>query len=324
MARSIHRRRFIASMAGMSLLPVSSCQLLPVDSTKGDYTWTGIGFGIEMSMEIHGVSRALGQKLGKACEREIAQLEESFSLYLEESELSQLNREKSLVGCSDVFIGLLMGSLELEKRTLGYYQPAIHGAWQWLGNQKNLKGLQHDPQWMEYCEAMELKYLEVSRRSIRLRHSKMALSMNAIGQGFLADRVAEHIKDAGVSSAMLHLGETIAIGHHPSGRPWRLAVAGSDPEGDLSTVELADSGLAVSSVGGDRRLIDPVAKVVRQQDRTVAVISEEGATVADAFATAYAVAPEEAWGALFESLKNGGSCQVHIWEKGERRFKRVH
>lgn len=325
MMPSIHRRDFLGSLTGASLMALAGCRPPKTEYPEGDYTWTGIGFGIEMSMELFGVSQATGEELGRACEGEIKRLENAFSLYLENSELSRLNRDKVLDLPSAVFLELLQLSLRLAKRTDGYYQPAIHGAWQWLVEQEGLSGLDNDAVWVRRLDSMDLVNVEVLREKVRLKNPSTALSMNAIGQGFLVDRVAALVRAQRVESALLHLGETVAIGAHPSGRPWRLAVAGSAADelnADLASVELVDSGLAVSSVGGDRWLIDPVARLVRQQNRTVAVVTREGAAVADAFATAFGVAPESAWERLYDSLREDGHCQVHLWEMGELRFQR--
>ncbi len=321
------RRKFLTQLGASFLaLPLGACgKRAEGDSGSpqtGVFEWSGIGFGIKMRMEIHEVENKTGSLLGNECDRIIAALERAFSLYQENSELSRLNRERVLVAPSDTFIALLDLAISLEKRTIGYYQPAIHGAWEWL--------MEHDfriesgqaAAWQRHCAAADCRYIERDGgRSIRLTHPLTRLSMNAIGQGYLADCVADMLRKHGVKRALLHLGETYALGNHPDGRPWKLAVMGTGEEADLvGTMELADAGLAVSASEPGRLLIDPVGESLQQHDRVAAVVSSEGATVADAFATAFAVAPENRWPDLAGRLKQEAGAMVQVWSNNQLAF----
>ena len=326
------RRLFLRNMAGAAAtLPLATCRsrkaTIAGDETPGDYFWSGIGFGIEMSMELHGTTATDGARLGADCENIIRELEQAFSLYQEDSELSRLNRERALADPSPRFRELLKIGVDLHARTLGYCQPAIHGAWTWLENHGTTNDLKENPEWNEQCDASDLTHLEIDAAGpIRLLHPLTQISMNAIGQGYLADVVASHLRSAGVVSALLHLGESYAIGRHPAGRSWKLAVSGTAADGENEIVgylEFSDAGLAVSARDSGRLLIDPVSRSVHRQARVAAVVSSEGACVADAFATAFAVAPEEAWPRLAGNLKQKPGSQVRIWEEGGLRFSSI-
>lgn len=326
LASSVWQRRGFLKGLACAVLPMAACrrqgadEKVPVEA----YGWSGMGFGIGMSMELFGVDRALGDSLGQRCQQEIAALENAFSLYLENSELSCLNRERVLRDPSSVFKDLLKRAIDLESRTLGFYQPAIHGAWQWLAAHQYRIEAQDKAAWQRHCAAADCRYIEqAADGSIRLTHPLTQLSMNAIGQGYLADRVAQLVMGAGVKHALLHLGETYAIGDHPEGRLWKLAVTGTAVNGETDLVgemEFADAGLAVSTNEATRVLIDPVGACLQQHDRVAAVVSGEGAAIADAFATAFAVAPRESWEALGVQLKRLGASQVKVWEANQLAF----
>jgi thiamine biosynthesis lipoprotein len=324
---SITRRDFLALVSGAAL-PLVSCRTRkpapPAVDTPGDYFWSGIGFGIDMSMEIYGVTAAEGERLGAGCEQDIRALEQAFSLYQEDSELSILNRERVLSRPSPVFRELLELATAMHARTLGFYQPAVHGAWLWLEQRGTTSGLDEDPAWREQCAACDLKFVDATPdEGIRLTHPLTKLSMNAIAQGFLADRVAARLRSAGVVSALLQLGESYAIGRHPEGRLWNLAVSGTPGDGEtgiVGEIQFSDAGLAVSAQDDTRRLIDPVAGTVHQTASVAAVVSKEGAAVADAFATAFAVAPENRWSELARKLGEADGSQVHIWIGNHLRF----
>ncbi len=319
------RRGFLKGLA-CSMLPLAACRRQTSNEIKeaGFHEWSGIGFGIGMSMELHGIDPALGESLGLRCQEEIGALENAFSLYLENSELSRLNRERVLRQPSPLFKDLLKRAIDLESKTLGFYQPAIHGTWQWLAAHQYRIEAHDKAAWQRLCAAADCRYIEQTKDGgVRLMHPLTQLSMNAIGQGYLADRVAQMLVGSGVRHAMLHLGETYTIGHHPDGRMWKLAVMGTAVDGEADLVgemELADAGLAVSANEATRVLINPVGACLQQLDRVAAVVSHEGATIADAFATAFAVAPRDRWGELSLELKRQGESQVKVWEQNQLAF----
>lgn len=321
------RRGFLKQLGASCLgLPLGACGWhRRGDSERenlGIYQWSGIGFGIDMSMEIHGVGESFGEMLGRECEQMIGRLEAAFSLYQENSELSRLNRQRVLAEPSDVFAALVDLSLSLERRTLGYFQPAIHGVWEWLVAHDFSIDPGLNAEWQRLCGAARGHHVQ-SRAdgALCLTHPLTRLSMNAIGQGYLADCVAAILRRKGVRRALLHLGETYAIGDHPDGRAWKLAVMGSGEEAGLvGTMELIDAGLAVSTNEPDRLLVDPVNASLLRRNRVAAVVSSEGAAVADAFATAYAVAPESRWRDLTRELTRMASAEVRVWSGGELVF----
>ena len=262
-------------------------------------------FGIEMSMELFGVSERQGRRYGKKMEKLLQEYEAAFSLYQSSSELSRLNECRKLAKVSPLFDRLLKEAIWLHKATFAYFDPAVHGAYQKLEN-----GVSED-----LFAGVNLTHLQPYEKGWRLTHPKTELSLNAIVQGAFADAIGMYLMNEGVKHALLHLGETVAIGGHPEGRPWKLAVQGNAVEGEvdlIGTVAFQSAGLAVSSHDSSRRLLDPVAKNFSRSNRVVAVVAPT-APIADAFATAFAVAPREKWGELHGSLKKLGPCKVKLW-----------
>lgn len=314
------RRSFLKSASALSLsLLLGQCRKpdeLEALTEKIDGYWSGIGFGIEMSAEWFGVSENLVPKLNAMVEQTIRQLESAFSLYSASSELSRLNSERELYKSSQTFLDLVKLSIDLSERTMGLCQPAIHGAWNIIGA---------DPSdWNQQIQAASLDYLQVDERHLKLTNPLTELSFNALVQGFLADTVAQSARELGVTHGLLHLGESYAIGQHPDGRDWSLAVMGTPEDGEIDlvgTVDFADAGLAVSAHDVTRKLVNPITGAVLQHDRVVAVMSKEGASVADAFATAFAVADKSQWDSLYQSLIISEPGSVKIWQENRLVFE---
>ncbi|MFT5882826.1 MAG: thiamine biosynthesis lipoprotein [Crocinitomicaceae bacterium] len=317
------RRNFLkcASAGSLGIL-LSQCNRSTepeISSECGDAQWSGIGFGMEMSAEWYGVRSESVEMLNAMIERMIRGGESAFSLYSASSELSRLNSERKLENPSEVFTKLLGLSGALVDRTLGLFQPAIHGAW------SSLDGAALPDDWAQRIQASSLDFVQVNENEIRLTNPLMQLSFNAIVQGVLADQVAQQARNLGVTSALLHLGESYAIGQHPEGRDWSLAVMGTPVADEIDlvgTIEFADAGLAVSAHDATRKLVNPLTGEVMQYDRVVAVASKEGAAVADAFATAFAVADESQWEKLYKSLTLSEGGLVKLWQKNKLTFER--
>ncbi|MEO1856852.1 MAG: FAD:protein FMN transferase [Rubritalea sp.] len=265
-----------------------------------------------MSVELYQIDVSLVGRID--IESYIHELELASSLYSDSSELSILNREKVLMNPSRLFLSLLEKAKILSERTLGYYQPAIHGAW---------SAMELDELSDEHVEAADMLNVEISGDRVTLGNPLTELSFNAIAQGYLTDRVAQYLRELDVNSAILYLGETYAVGSHPEGRQWSLAVMGTPKNGEtdlVGTLQFADAGLAVSTHDATRKLLNPKQTGAITPNIVVAVVSEEGAAVADAFATAFAVAPQSDWLELQAKLSAGGASQVKIWVENELVF----
>lgn len=322
-----NRRSFLrfASAAGAAVI-LTQCRKSDKPQVVGneqsqliDGYWSGIGFGIQMRAEWYGVREDHVAQLNTMIEQTIQHLESAFSLYSASSELSQLNSDRKLENPSVIFTELLDLSGALVDRTLGLYQPAIHGAWSLLD------GTALPDDWDQRIKASSLDFVQVNEDSLRLTNPLTELSFNAVIQGHLADQVALKARKIGVKSALLHLGESYAVGQHPEGRDWSLAVMGTPVAGEIDlvgTIEFADAGLAISANDEARSLVNPLTGEVVQHDRVAAVTSNEGAAVADAFATAFAVANPSQWEKLYSSLTVSKGGAVKLWQKNQLVFER--
>jgi len=318
---SISRRHFLTTTLAAALVSCKKPESEPQKPNKPDLSqggvWSGLGFGTEISAEIWGVNQAQGNAFMKQIEQTISALEESFSLYLEQSELRILNRERTLKKPSQTFLDILRKAKSLSKSTLGYTQPAIHHIWlrvqEKLDQAENPKDINWSeiPHLTEHWEAASMDHLIITEDEIQLTHPLTQISLNSIGQGYATDIVAKMLRDAGVTSAKIDCGETYCIGKHPEDRPWNLGVAGN---GDLlGFIELQDAGLAVSSSAPDKILLDPIKCRIVPSLTTAAITTSAGACTADAFATAFAIAPKKQHPRLRQALESLGKSQVHVW-----------
>ena len=75
---------------------------------------------------------------------------------------------------------------------------------------------------------------------IRFARPGMGITLNGIGQGYITDRVVELLQADGVEHALVDMGETRAIGAHPSGEPWRVGIEDPGMPGEIAERIAAD------------------------------------------------------------------------------------
>lgn len=118
------------------------------------------------------------------------------------------------------------------------------------------------------------------------------IDLSAIGKGFAADRVAEHLRALGIREFIFELGGDLIAGDGE----WTVGVASPSPDVRAVDRTLNLSGRAMATSGNShqpRHIIDPrTGTPVERPPSSVTVIAADAAT-ADAWATAlFVLGPE--------------------------------
>ena len=157
--------------------------------------------------------------------------------------------------------------------------------------------------------------LLVGENRIALLRRGAAITLNGIAQGFATDRVVERLRQAGLSTTLVNMGEIRAIGARPEGTPWRVGLGDPDRPGVLTeTVDLVDRAVATSAGAGFRfdakgrftHLFDPATGRSPQRYRSVSVMAPT-ATEADALVDR--VQPDAAVAISLTSWRSGRTCR---------------
>ena len=132
---------------------------------------------------------------------------------------------------------------------------------------------------------------------IEYGQSGMGVTLNGIAQGYLTDRIAEWLLRAGVTNALVDVGEIRVFGRPPDREHWRIARAETrDAAPYPGPIELTRGAVATSSpagyrFGGDPRhhhLFDTRTGESASGASTVTVVAPT-ATLADGLSTAFAM-----------------------------------
>ena len=297
------RRRFVAVAAAAAGLPFAA--LRAGAETAHLHRWSGIALGAAAEIVLYDPDASRARRLIARCVAEIDRLEDVFSLYRPESAISRLNRDGRLKAPPLELVALLAEARSFSKRTEGAFDVTVQPLWRlYAAHFANPDADPQGPSEAEHARAQALvdhRAVEVEPAEVRFARPGMAVTLNGIAQGYITDRVATLLQDAGMGDVLLDIGEVRALGRHPDGRPWHVGLRrASEPETVARTVTLTDRAVATSAgiaspfdaSGRHHHLFDPATGRPAPGAGQVSVIAPR-ATMADALSTALAVSPPE-------------------------------
>lgn len=298
MAATLNRRRFIgisAACAGLTLLPFGRAAMAEAHPV----TWNGQALGAQATLVIHHHDRLAAERLVEQAVAEVARLERIFSLYREDSALVELNRLGALAAPPADLVELLKTSQQAWAATGGAFDPTVQPLWTLYARHFSAAGADkagppHE-QLREVLGRVGFDKVKFSRDRISFSRPGMALTFNGIAQGYITDRVVDLLREGGIASSLVDMGEIRTLGVKPDKAPWKVAVDGAPMGDDLSaTLEVVDKAVATSSVEGFHfdgagrfnHLLDPRSGATAGQWKSMTVIAPDAAA-ADALSTAF-------------------------------------
>ena len=295
---AISRRRFIrisGAAAGLGLLPNWAASS-PVAAEL--VSWRGVALGAAASMQLHHDDPAAARVLIARVVAEVDRLESIFSLYRSDSTLSELNRRGVLVAPPPEFVELLAECDRYWRLSRGAFDPTVQPLWACYAAHFSLGSTSLPPAPKAVEDALGRvgwRHVRFDRDKVVFARKGMAITLNGIAQGYITDAIVRLLADAGISNALVDMGEIRAIGGKPGAQPWRVAldlpVSGTPTR---RVVALTDRAVATSSAegfvfdcaGGYNHLFDPATGGCANPARSVSVIAGT-ATCADALSTAF-------------------------------------
>ena len=293
------RRRFLAIAAAAAGLPFAA--LRAGAETAPLHRWSGIALGAAAEIVLYDPDATRARRLIARCVAEIDRLEDVFSLYRPESAISRLNRDGWLAAPPLELVALLAEARTYSERTEGAFDATVQPLWRLYAAHFARPGADpRGPDEAKRAKAQALvdyRAVEFEPAGVRFARPGMAVTLNGIAQGYITDRVAALLQDAGMSDVLLDIGEVRALGRHPDGRPWHVGLRhAAEPETVARTVTLTDRAVATSAgiaspfdaSGRHHHLFDPATGRPAPGAGQVSVIAPS-ATMADALSTALAV-----------------------------------
>ena len=293
------RRRFVAIAAAAAGLPFAA--LRAGAETAHLHRWSGIALGAAAEIVLYDTDATRARRLIARCVEEIDRLEDVFSLYRPESAIRRLNRDGYLKAPPLELVALLAEARSFSERTEGAFDVTVQPLWHlYAAHFARPDADPRGPAEAEHARAQALvdyRAVEIEPGEVRFARPGMAITLNGIAQGYITDRVATLLQDAGMGDVLLDIGEVRALGRHPDGRPWSVGIRrAAEPETIARTLTLSDRAVATSAgiasvfepSGRHHHLFDPATGRPARAAGQVSVIAPR-ATVADALSTALAV-----------------------------------
>jgi thiamine biosynthesis lipoprotein len=179
-------------------------------------------------------------------EDEFRRLERLLSRFLEDSQLSRLNREGSIEAGEDL-MSVVELALEARERTGGRFDPTVHDALVSAGYDRTFSEVAADGQAVSSAAACGGEvYVDRSRAVVSLAEGTR-LDLGGIGKGYAVDRTCDLLCELG--PCLVNAGGDLAVrGLPPEHGLWPVGL--ETPAGPM-TVGLTRGALATS--GRDKR-----------------------------------------------------------------------
>ncbi len=270
------RRRFLAISAAAVAFP-SLGRAEPV------YTWQGVALGARATLRLaHPDAKAISNRVAA----EISRLEDVFSLYRSDSTLSRLNRAYVLNAPPFELLECLSLADAVHKASGGRFDPTIQPLWVRYAV-ASAQGALPDADALSAAQALVgWDHVRFDAAAITMRPG-MALTLNGIAQGYIADAVAKLLIAEGLTNILIDTGEFRAIGTHPDGRAWpvKLAAGGQVPLAARALATSAPLGTTFDEKGRIGHILDPRIGLPSRTIWREISVSANSAALADALST---------------------------------------
>lgn len=200
---------------------------------------------------------------------EIDRLENRLSLFRPASEIARVNAHaaREPVRVTPEVFALLQHARQLHAETRGTFDITVAPLVRCWGFHDGAGRLPQPEALVQAraCVGMNLVELNEADYTVRFARPGVMLDLGAIGKGYAIERAAELLREAGVSSALLHGGTSTiyALGQPARDQHWQLAIENPRTEMNrvagktastlappLTQVSLKDEALSVSAVWG--------------------------------------------------------------------------
>lgn len=270
----LSRRRFIAISAA------AFAPSMARPNTPDLHVETGIALGASVTLRLYHPD---APRVAAMAMEEIRRLEAIFSLYLPDSALSRLNRDGTLAAPPFELLDCLTLAGAVHRASGGRFDPTIQPLWQAEARKLELGSSLTLAERAELMALVGWDGVSLASDAITLRRG-MALTLNGIAQGYIADRVAALLASNGLSRALIDTGEMVAL---PGGSwPIQLAEGGKLTLQNRALATSAPRGMTFGGDGVTSHIFNPATgRPVLSHWRCITV-SAGSAALADALSTA--------------------------------------
>ena len=315
----------------LALLTMLGCRA-PEHANLQRFEFEQPQMGLPFRIVLHAESQAIADTAARAAFARVAELNQIFSDYEDDSELTLLSRTSGsgqAVKVSAELWRLLKVAEASFRRSDGAFDitvgPLVQ-VWRRTRRQRELPA----PEVLAEAKARvgwQKVVLDPHARTAMLLVPRMRLDLGSIAKGRALDEALRELRSHGITRALVTGGGDMAIGDPPPGRTgWRIELAPLDAPGAPPTrfLSLRNCGFATSGdlfqhveLGGKRysHIVDPRTGLGMTDHSLVVVIAPDCVTANSLSTTTCVVGPER--GLALVKATPGASARV-VRKPGER------
>ncbi|MFK7914315.1 MAG: FAD:protein FMN transferase [Pseudomonadales bacterium] len=227
---------------------------------------------------------------------EMHRIDEAFSPYKPDSELSVLNRmaPKGWTGVSGELLKLLLAGQRVSEMTQGAFDLTFASAGRYYDYRE---GVAPDAETLDASiAAIDYRHIEIDAAAarVRFRHPATYVDLGGIAKGYAVDQAAAILARAGIGQASVAAGGDSRILGDRRGQPWVVGVRHPRRAGQMA-VRLPLTDTAISTSGdyerffirdGERfhHILDPSSGTSAKNSMSVTILGPSG-ILTDALST---------------------------------------
>ncbi|VAW16852.1 FAD:protein FMN transferase [hydrothermal vent metagenome] len=233
-----------------------------------------------------------------------AAVNRSLSTYIQDSDISRINKGDSRVVVDAMFREVFQLSKEVYEQTNGYFDPTVGvlvNAWGFgPGRRIEMDSTRVD----SLLAFVGFEKVTITESNIIVKtHLNIHFDFNAIAKGYAIDRLAKMLDEKGIQDYLLEVGgELVAKGENRvKQKPWSVGI--EDPQIDFTRqlkikIQLKDKAMAssgnyrkyrIDSITGKKYVhtVDPKTGFTKNANTLGVTILADTCAEADAYATAF-------------------------------------
>jgi thiamine biosynthesis lipoprotein len=218
---------------------------------------SGRTMGTTYQVKAYGRSGISAEALAKKIALRLEQLNDVFSTYRSDSEISRFNRFDRAgepFRVSEDFIRVMKTAREIHRLTRGAWDGTVDPLVRlWGFHDKKIPKTPPPPELIaDQRRRVDFRLIEVgSNKSIVKRRADISLDLASIAKGYAVDQIAVLLRGAGIDRHLVEIGgEVLAAGAKPDGSTWKVGInrpeAASALDSIYRVVALTDRALATS------------------------------------------------------------------------------
>jgi len=278
MQQLISRRKTIKIIA--STIAITPLQAV-ANKNIHSYRWNSTALGNPVEMQIYTINKVHLDKIILLINSEVRRFNKIFYLQDGSSKINLLNNNKVLINPDPELINAIHLSEKFYKISKGSFDITVQPLWNSYSSGAKVN-----------FEGIGFNNIDISKNKISLLNKNTEITINALAQGILTDRIHEILLNSGLNNHLINFGEGKASGISPNDNNWRLLV-------NNEYLDITNKGFSVSE---PESTILPNKKShlfnANNYDSASNIpgkttVIAKNATLADGLSTTYAVSDEK-------------------------------